>query len=163
MPTAASRKATSAKAARRADLYGARFGLGLHYFAEHPHVGDGQLGIGGGDDPAQGGNDGARRGGSAQDEVLGDVPDDVAVGHLPVRDVDLRFAFALRAAGADVADHADDGAIGEGEFEVAAERIFARPVAACEGSADDGGEGRLAGVGVATSRPAWSGMPRAAK
>ena len=95
--------------------------------------GDGQLGIGGSDDAAQRGNDGSRRGGSAQNEVLGYVPDDVAVGDLLIRDVDLGLAFAFRSAGADVADHADDGAVGQGEFEVTPERIFARPVAPGEG------------------------------
>ena len=45
-----------------------------------------------------------------------------AVGHLLVRQVDLRLADPLEAAQADVADDADDLAIGEGEREVAADR-----------------------------------------
>ena len=83
----------------RAHLYGARFGFGFDDIAEHAHVGDGQLGIGGGDDAAQRGNDGSGRGGSAQNEVLGHVPDDVAIGDLLIRDVDLRLAFAFRVRG----------------------------------------------------------------
>ena len=118
---------------QRADLYGARFGFGFHHIAEHAHVADGQLGIGGGDDAAQCGHQGRRRRGGAQDEILGNVPDDVAVGDLPIGNVDLRFALALQAARADFTGHADDGAVGQGEFEVTAERILAGPVAPREG------------------------------
>ena len=48
-----------------------------------------------------------------------------AVVHLLVRQVDLRLAVALEAAHLDVADDADDGAVGEGEAEVLADRIAA--------------------------------------
>ena len=130
----------------RAYLYGARFRFGLDYLAEHADVADGLLRVGGRDDAAKGGEQRAGWCVGAQDEILRGVPDDAAIGDLLVGEVDLRFADALRAAPADVAHYADDGAVKEGELEVPAEGVVARPVALRERFTDYGGEGSLAGV-----------------
>ena len=94
----------------RVHLQASGFGFGGDYVAQHTHVGDRQLGIGAGDDAAQGGNEGRGWYGSAQDEIFRQVVNDVAIVDLAIGNVDLRFAFTLQAASADVADHADDGA-----------------------------------------------------
>ena len=52
-----------------------------------------------------------RRRRRAHDERPRDVADDVAVGHLPERQVDLRLRLLLEAAHPHVADHAGDDAI----------------------------------------------------
>ena len=134
----------------RAHLHGARFGFGFDDIAEHTHVGDRQVGVGAGDDA------GARQAQSPPRGVemrrtrsFGTYQMMLSSGTWLVGDVDLRFAFSFRAAGADFAHHAHDGAVGQGEFEVTPQRIFARPVAAREGLADHGGERRFASIGFA--------------
>src|SRR6185369_5317884 len=88
----------------------------------------------------------ARAGGGAEDELFGNVAGERAVGLLAVGKEHLRLARPLQAAHADVAYHADHGALGEGEVEAFAERVFVRPGPLRQRLADDRDEGLPGGI-----------------
>ena len=64
------------------------------------------------------------------DQILGNVEDQRVIGHLLIRQVDLRLAVTLQAADPDVAHDPGNRAFLETEGESPANRVGAGPVAA---------------------------------
>ena len=89
-----------------AHLDAARRRLALDDVGQEANVGDRLLRVRSADDRAHGGQEVQRRAGSPEGEVLRRVPDDGAVRHLLVGEVDLRLARPLEPADADVSYHA---------------------------------------------------------
>ncbi len=64
------------------------------------------------------------RDGRADDEILGSVEDQSAVGHLARGEIDLRLALAFQPTHVDVADDANNRALAKRDEELSPDRVL---------------------------------------